>query len=102
LFQGFATLTPGYFLVAPSGLGFEPSFATETSYAKSLAFTCRAGESRDISTPIQAILFLFGKSKILSTTVRALLIPEIRGFFCHEFHDSFALIILLISALARS
>jgi hypothetical protein len=31
LFQGFATFTPGYFLVAPSGLGFEPSFAADTS-----------------------------------------------------------------------
>jgi len=31
-FQGFAALTPGYFLIAPSGLGEKASFATETSY----------------------------------------------------------------------
>jgi hypothetical protein len=30
-FQGFTALTPGYFLIAPSGLGEKASFATETN-----------------------------------------------------------------------
>jgi hypothetical protein len=30
-FQGFAALTPGYFLVAPLGLGSKASFATATN-----------------------------------------------------------------------